>query len=165
MRGMLEALQHLRPYFANVRCMRGSCSLRDNLAIGSATEAALGGAFFFDGSGAASIERSDIVANSVMGPDAQGGCFGIRDGGVLYVRDSVVANNSAAYGAVLRIHSHRSGDKAMGGFVAMPLCFVGRVCGWAERGREGGREGEREAGPDGCICVSLCLVVPTCGCA
>lgn len=83
--------------------------MRNNMAIGSATEAAFGGAIFFDGSGAASIERCDVVMNSVLGPDAQGGSFGIRDGGVLYIRDSLVANNSAAYGAVLRLHSHRSG--------------------------------------------------------
>ena len=211
-----------------------SCSLRNNMAIGSATEAAFGGAIFFDGSGAriemaasracfassplrhplglhsrhndrrlpacaaccwlcagaASIERSDIVMNSVMGPggsthsygplfwplpdcaglnffhalpgcaaliytcpefdahpdsraslplshcrsaccghanvvllsacaafcfsaDAEGGSFGMRDGGVLYVRDSLVANNSAAYGAVLRLHSHRAGEMSV----------------------------------------------------
>lgn len=86
-----------------------SCSLKNNMGIGSATEAAVGGAIYFDGSGHASIERSEIVSNSVMGPDAEGGCFGIRDGGVLYIRDSVISNNSAAYGAVLRLHSQRKG--------------------------------------------------------
>ena len=87
-----------------------SCRLKNNVAIGSATEAASSAVIHFDGAGTASIERSDVVANSVMGPDAEGGCFGIRDSGVLYIRDSVVANNSAAYGAVLRLHSHRKGE-------------------------------------------------------
>jgi hypothetical protein len=49
-----------------------SCSIRNNMAIGSATEAAFGGAIYFDGSGTASIERSDVLGNSVMGPDAEG---------------------------------------------------------------------------------------------
>ena len=87
-----------------------SCRLKNNVAIGSATEAASSAVIHFDDAGTASIERSDVVANSVMGPDAEGGCFGIRDSGVLYIRDSVVANNSAAYGAVLRLHSHRKGE-------------------------------------------------------
>ena len=87
-----------------------SCSLLNNMAIGSATEAAVGGAIYLEGSGSVSIERSEVLSNSVMGPDAEGGCFGIRDGGVIYVRDSVVANNSAAYGAVLRLHSQQRGD-------------------------------------------------------
>lgn len=86
------------------------CSLENNMAIGSATEAAVGGGIYFDGSGSASLERSHVSSNSVMGPDAEGGCFAIRDGGVLYLRDSVVSNNSAAYGAVLRVHTQRKGD-------------------------------------------------------
>lgn len=49
-----------------------SCSMRNNMAIGSATEAALGGVIYFDGSGTASIERSHLLGNSVMGPDAEG---------------------------------------------------------------------------------------------
>ena len=62
------------------------CSLENNMAIGSATEAAVGGGIYFDGSGSASLERSHVSSNSVMGPDAEGGCFAIRDGGVLYLR-------------------------------------------------------------------------------
>jgi hypothetical protein len=64
------------------------CVLENNMAMGSATEAAVGGGIYFDGSGSASFERSHLLSNSVMGPDAEGGCFGIRDAGVLYLRMS-----------------------------------------------------------------------------
>jgi len=49
-----------------------------HLCAGSAMEAAVGGVMYFDGSGSASLERCDVLSNSVMGPDAEGGCFGIR---------------------------------------------------------------------------------------
>ena len=49
-----------------------------------------GGAIFFFGAGSASIEGSSFIQNFVGGPNGMGGCFGMKDGGSLYVRDTLV---------------------------------------------------------------------------
>jgi hypothetical protein len=52
-----------------------------------------------------SFERSELVANTGRSKDSEGGCFALRDGGVLYVRDTLIANSTAGYGGAIRLYT------------------------------------------------------------
>eukprot|EP00960_Hanusia_phi_P059494 764185-Hanusia_phi.AAC.2 len=79
------------------------CNFLNNSVVGSTKDFGNGGAVFFLGAGSASFEASSFVQNYVNGPNSMGGCFGMKDGGSLYVRDTLIANNSGGYGGVVRV--------------------------------------------------------------
>ena len=81
----------------------------NNRAMGTARLPAAGGGLYIQAGGSMSFERCSLSGNLAAGRDSEGGCFAMRDGGILYVRDTVVANSSAGYGGALRLYTQTEG--------------------------------------------------------